>query len=253
MPHKHSNEKKQKIISKKKSEYSGWHTEIKVEFAGVKNSLTTQQNRAVFGELKQSRNEKDRQDVVNSSSNDIQVIFPQYKWHDNRGEYVSDYHHWRKSKENEKEVWTFQIKIKPHSKFEKAKFKISLDGIYDINSTKEKNKIKLTEASKDLKKVNKFNLVDVDNAVMYFYDELKDVNFSMNKLNVRTFRWIKNALADNSDYEKVKSVVDKKSVKKASKKLKKELVNKNEDDVEKDFIPDPPREPGDPFGPPPSF
>ena len=239
---------------KDNSEYAGWHAAIKVKFKKLRTKVYKYESSAVFGELVNSRNNKDRQDILSVSSNAIQVVFPQYKWYDNRGDYESDYRHWRKSKENNKEVWTFQVKLKKEVNLQKVPFVISLDGIYDINASRVNNKVIYTEISKNLEKRKVFNLVDVDNGLMYFYDELKDITFTMDGLKRRTFRWIRNGLADKEEYEKVSQYGDEPKIEQIPSTDKKSVNTKNKkDEIAKDFIPDKPRDPNNPFGFPPSF
>jgi hypothetical protein len=245
---------KTNTAKKNKSKYAGWHAAIKVKFKKLNTKVYQYKNSTVFGELVNSRNGKDRQDVLSVSSNAIEVVFPQYEWYDNRGDYESDYRHNRKSKENAKKVWTFQIRLKKDVNLKNVPFSISLDGIYDINISKDNSKVMYAEVRKDLEKRDLFNLVDVDNGLMYFYDELKDITFTMGGLKRRTFRWIKNGLADKKEYEKVTQYEDELKIEQISSTDKKSVNSENKkDEIAKDFIPDKPRDPNNPFGFPPSF
>jgi hypothetical protein len=253
-PVKTTETKKQSLPTQKRSEHSGWHAQTKVKLTASDGTVYEQGDTGVFGELRQSKNQKDKQDVLSNRVESIQVVFPQYSWHSNKGEYSSDYRHWRKSKENEKEVWTFQVKIPTDLNLSNAILQISLDGVYEVNASTAGHNVTYIESSYLPEKAKVFNLVDVDSGVMYFNDELKDLKLDMKGLQTRTFRWVR-GIADKKDYDKVSPEMyedepEESSSVRGAKTIK---DSSSKEEKPKDFIQDPPRDPNDHFGPPPSF
>ena len=251
MPVKKENIKKQNTFQKQAWESAGWHAQTKVKLTATDGKVYDQGNTGVFGALRESRNQKDKQDLLSASSETVQIVFPQYTWHIDKGEYSSDYRHWRKSKEKEKELWTFQVKVAGDAKLSKATFQLALEGVYALNASKHKHKVVYTESSYNPGKAKHFNLIDVDNQVMYFYDELKELHLSMEGKNIRTFRWVK-GLAQKEDYAiTVPEEISHETAETGQKRNSQ--TRKSKDEAAKDFIPDPPRDPNDHFGPPPAF
>ncbi len=162
---------------------------------------------AVFGELEESSNGKDRYDVLAFGTAKLRVVFPQTEWDDNNGDYVSNYQSLKE--DGEKRVWTFQVKNQRDLNLTNAQLKLSLDGPYDVDFATKDGYTSFKETlATDISKKTSIVLVDVDNQTEYSYAQLQTTNLTMDGLKTRTFRWVLGT-ADSSDYAMVNTASSK--------------------------------------------
>lgn len=179
---------------------SNWYMKTVASAQLSDGTSYTYEKGGVFGELEDSNDGQDRYDVLSFGTAILKVVFPQTEWTDN-GDYVSDYHGLKE--ENEKRVWTFQVKNEQSIDLTNAPLTLSLDGPYDVLFANQDGYISFKETlSNDTSKKTSITLVDVDNQTEYTYDALQTANLTMNGLTTRTFRWVLGAV-DSSDYNEV--------------------------------------------------
>ena len=156
----------------------------------------------VFGQLNESSDGKDRHDIIGmgTATATLEVVFPQSQWDSANGDYFSDYH----SVKEDGDSWTFQIKNmynpdRPVNLSNEA-IKITLEGIYTVESTNVNGSIRYSETlNRADKRLEQMTLIDLDNNVAYALSDLPTAEITMDGLHVRTFRWVLGSV-DDSDF-----------------------------------------------------
>ena len=191
---------------------AGWYGKTIISAIAPDNKVYIHNTAGIFGELLQSENTRDINDVPSYGAAIFQVVFPQTTWGKDNGDYFSDYQAYREDK-NQKRVWTFQIKNQKIVDLKDASIKINLDGIYEVTYSEDNGRIIYQESvTPDREKRKELILIDVDNQTSYTLEELQTANLSMNGNHVRTFRWVKGEVED-SDYAPLSAVTPAKSAK----------------------------------------
>ena len=183
---------KTKTKKVKKPKYAGWYMRTRVSATSENGTVYEHNSAGVFGELKQSKNKKDRHDIPSYGAAALQVVFPHYNWgEDDSGDYWSDYRKYNNKRPNKRAVWTFQVKNQQTVDLSNAEIQIKLDDARELNYAEENGNIKYTETGTNTEMKNKLTLVDVDNKQTYSVDELQYTNLNMDGKHTRTFRWIR--------------------------------------------------------------
>ncbi len=182
---------KNKAKKKQKAKYAGWYMQIKVSATAPNGKVYRHSSAGVFGQLKQSKKKIDKHDIPGYGAAVFQVVFPHYNWGDDSGDYYTDYRKWNKKKDGKRAVWTFQVKNQHSVHLENAPITIELEGLQNVDYTKEDGRIVYHETNLDLEKRNDFTLVDVDNNKTYSIDELENANLTMDGTHKRSFRWVR--------------------------------------------------------------
>ncbi len=188
---------------KPKQKYAGWYMRTIVKATTSDGTVYRHNSAGVFGKLKQSKGKKDRHDIAAYGPAAFQVVFPQYNWDDDSGDYYSDYRKWNKKRVNKRAVWTFQIKNQHTVDLSNADIEIALKGAQNVDFIKKDGSIAYIETEIDSEKKEAFTLVDVDNHQTYSVDELKDAELTMDGKHTRTFRWVKGTVR-TKDFTAVK-------------------------------------------------
>ncbi len=176
---------------KPKQKYAGWYMRTKVTATNTDGNVYRHHSAGVFGELKQSKKGFDRHDIPSYGSALLQVVFPQYNWDENSGDYYSDYRKYKKRSAGKRAVWTFQVKNQHTVNLADASIKIALDGMQQVDFVKKNGNVTYIETTLSPEKRDELTLVDVDNQRTYSIDELEDAGLSMDGSHTRTFRWVR--------------------------------------------------------------
>lgn len=178
---------------------AGWYGKTQISATAPDDTVYTHNTAGIFGELLESTEAKDSNDIPGYGTALLQVVFPQTTWSEDNGDYFSNYQSFIEG-ESPKRVWTFQIKNQKTVDLKDASIKITLDGIYDVTYLEENGHIKYKESTAlNPERTNILTLVDVDNHTSYTPAELKTADLRMDGLHVRTFRWVKGDV-EESDY-----------------------------------------------------
>ncbi len=178
---------------------AGWYGKTQISATAADGTVYTHNTAGIFGELLESTEAKDSNDVPGYGTALFQVVFPQTTWGEDNGDYFSNYQSFIEG-ESPKRVWTFQVKNQKIVDLKDASIKITLDGIYDVAYLEENGRIRYRESTAlNPERTNMLTLVDVDNHTGYTPSELKTADLSMDGLHVRTFRWVKGEV-EESDY-----------------------------------------------------
>lgn len=181
--------KKQK---KQKVKDAGWYMRIRAIATTDDGTVYKHDTAGVFGKLKHSKYKKDRHDIPAYDAATFQVVFPQYNWGDDSGDYFSDYRKWKEKRTDKRVVYTFQVKNQKTVDLSNASLRLFVDPPQNVNFIKESNgHIKYIETDKEPEKLDDFTLVDVDNQKTYSMDELENTNLSMDGNHTRTFRMVR--------------------------------------------------------------
>ena len=203
---------------------AGWYgkTKISVNFTDIDNSVKVLKHTTagVFGELKQSSDDKDQHDVPGYGPAVFQIIMiPEFSTDTSAG-FFTEYKNYN-PENSDKKVWTFQIKqqssicleVNPDDSskcnrwmdLKDSPIAINLEGVYDVEYRDDRGSVEYKESSTvDTEKVIALTLVDVDIGTKYTVEELASANLTMNGLHVRTFRWVVGPV-DSTDYEALSS------------------------------------------------
>ena len=178
---------------------AGWYGKTQIRATAPDDTVYTHNTAGIFGELLESTEAKDINDVPGYDSALLQVVFPQTTWGEDNGDYFSNYQSFIEG-ESPKKVWTFQIKNQKTVDLKDASIKITLDGIYDVTYLEEDGRNRYKESAvSNPERTNMLTLVDVDNHTSYTPTELKTANLRMDGLHTRTFRWVRGEV-EESDY-----------------------------------------------------
>lgn len=185
---------------------AGWYGQTKISATAPDDTVYTHNTAGIFGELLQSGDAKDENDVPGYGTALLQVVFPQPTWGEDSGDYFSNYQSFTEDG-NEKRVWTFQVKNQKTVDLKNAPIKITLDGVYDVTYKKENGHISYKESTTlNTQRTNALTLVDIDNHRNYTLAELQSADLNMDGMHVRTFRWVKGDI-DESDFEPLAKTV----------------------------------------------
>lgn len=178
---------------------AGWYGKTQISATTSDDTVYTHNTAGIFGELLESTDAKDSNDVPGHGTALLQVVFPQTTWGEDNGDYFSNYQSFIEG-ESPKRVWTFQIKNQKTVDLKDASIKITLDGIYDVTYLEEDGRTRYKESTAlSPERTNMLTLVDVDNHTSYTPTELNTADLSMDGLHIRTFRWVKGEV-EESDY-----------------------------------------------------
>ncbi len=178
---------------------AGWYGKTQISATAPDDTIYTHNTAGIFGELQESTEAKDSNDVPGHGTALLQVVFPQTTWGEDNGDYFSNYQSFIEG-ESLKRVWTFQIKNQKTVDLKDAAIKITLDGVYDVTYLEENGRTRYKESTAlNLERTNMLTLIDVDNHTSYTPTELKTADLGMDGLHVRTFRWVKGGV-EESDY-----------------------------------------------------
>lgn len=178
---------------------AGWYGKTQISATSTDGTVYTHNTAGIFGELLESTEAKDSNDVPGHGTALFQIVFPQTNWGEYNGDYFSNYQSFIEG-ESPKRVWTFQIKNQKTVDLKDASIKITLDGIYDVTYLEENGRTRYKESrALNPERTNILTLIDVDNHTSYAPSELKTADLSMDGLHVRTFRWVKGEV-EESDY-----------------------------------------------------
>lgn len=188
---------------------AGWYMKTSVSAKDPSTSTVYAHKTAgIFGELKESSDDKDRHDIPGYGSAILQVVFVQTTWGSDNGDYFSDY---RANSDDTRKVWTFQVKNEKDVHLENADITIMLEGVYDVSSLEEEGRIRYKETlSSDNSKKDAIKLVDVDNQQAYSYEDLQHIQLNMDGKNIRTFRWVLGDV-ESEDYAPLNPVASKRA------------------------------------------
>jgi len=180
-----------KVQKAKKVRAAGWYMRTRVAATAQDGTVYTHNTAGVFGELRQSKNGKDRHDIPSYGPTTLQVVFPHYHWGSkNSGDYWSDYRKYIPKRRKHRRVWTFLVRNQKGVDLSQADLRIFLDDARMVKSAKENGTFRYIEVGINDKMKNRFTLVDVDNHKTYKVDELADANLKMDGKHTRTFRWV---------------------------------------------------------------
>lgn len=190
------------------SQLAGWYGKTQISAIAPDDTVYTHNTAGIFGELQQSIDTKDANDLPGFGEAILQIVFPQTTWGEDNGDYFSDYQSFTEDS-NKKRVWTFQIKNQKTVDLKDAPIKITLEGTYDITYLEENGHISYKESTKsNTQRAYALTLIDVDNHRSYTQTELPSVDLNMDGMHIRTFRWVKGDI-EESDFEPlVKAVSD---------------------------------------------
>lgn len=174
------------------SNLQAWYMRTIAEATAPDGTIYKHKTAGIFGELAESQDGKDTNDIAALGASTLQVVFPQSNWDEYSGDYFSDYR--ALAKEDTKQVWTFQVKnynTELHVNLANAPLKITLEGPYDVKRIVKNGYFSYDEKlSKDTSRKTSITLIDIDNQKSYSYDELASTELNMDGLNVRTFKWV---------------------------------------------------------------
>ena len=178
---------------------AGWYMRTVVK-ATNNGKVYVHKTAGVMGELKESKDGKDRHDISAFGAPVLSVVFVQTEWGEDSGDYFSDYRTYT-GNEN-RQVWTIQVKNNTDkANLTHAALELTLDGPYTVYEEEQEGRTKYKEVlSKDTSKKDNIILVDVDNHKEYSYNELQNAQLSMDGLKTRTFRWVLGTTLEE-DYE----------------------------------------------------
>lgn len=178
---------------------AGWYGKTQISATAPDDTVYTHNTAGIFGELLESTEAKDSNDIPGHGTALLQVVFPQTTWGEDNGDYFSNYQSFIEG-ESPKRIWTFQIKNQKTVDLKDASIKITLDGVYDVTYLEENGRTRYKESTAlNPDRTKMLTLVDVDNHTSYAPSELKTANLNMDGLHVRTFRWVKGEVEEN-DY-----------------------------------------------------
>ena len=180
---------------------AGWYMRTTVKATAADGTVYSHNSAGLIGELEQSMAEKDKHDIASYGPAALQVVFPQYNWGEESGDYWSDYRKYENGAET-RAVWTFQIKNQKTIDLSNADIEIALKDAQNVDFVKEKGQVRYIETDVDSSKRDAFTLVDVDNQQTYSIDELENADLSMDGKHTRTFRWVRGSVQDE-DFEPV--------------------------------------------------
>jgi len=187
----HHNVSGRESTKAKKIQIAGWYMRIRVAATMQDGTVYTHNTAGVFGELRQSRNGKDRHDIPSYGPATLQVVFPHYHWgKKNSGDYWSDYRRFKRRWYRTRRVWTFLVRNQKGVDLSQADLRIFLDDARIVKRVTEHGRARYIEAGTDPKKKERFTLVDVDNHRTYRPDELSEADLNMDGKHTRTFRWV---------------------------------------------------------------
>lgn len=170
---------------------AGWFMKTGVTATAGDGTLYNHTTAGVFGELLQSSDGKDRNDVPGYGTAILQVVFTQTGWDEGNGDYFSDYRAWDETNVSKKS-WTFQVKNQHTVNLANAPISITLDGAYNVSYTDDENGgtyYKISPTPDNVKRAS-VTLVDVDNNTTYTSEQLTSASLFMDGLHTRTFRWV---------------------------------------------------------------
>ncbi|MCK5855792.1 MAG: hypothetical protein KAG56_11270 [Sulfurovaceae bacterium] len=171
--------------------FAGWYMRTKVYATAADGKVYWHETAGVFGKLKQCIYNKDIHDIPSFGPSILQVVFPKTKWGEDNGDYFSDYYRWTREKSGKRAVWTFQIKNQHTVDLSHADIRIKLKGQQNITFTRKDGVVKYAEAKLKWGKREAYNLVDVDNAKVYEFSQVRNAHLNMDGLHTRTFRWVR--------------------------------------------------------------
>ncbi len=170
---------------------AGWYMRIRALATTSEGTKYAHDSGGVFGELRQSRNRKDRHDIPSYGAATFHVVFPRYYWNEDSGDYDSDYRHYNARRSDRRRVWTFQVKNQKTADLSNASLRLFVDDPVRVTYVTKAGNVQYFERAADRSMQSKFTLVDVDNHMTYTLDNLKDTEFSMDGSHVRTFRLVR--------------------------------------------------------------
>ena len=186
------------------SEEAGWYMRIRVQATAEDGTKYAHNTGGIFGELKQSKNGKDRHDIPTFAPAIFHVVFPHYYWKEASGDYDSDYRHYDRHRTHHRRVWTFQVKNQKGVDLSDAPLQIRIDDPVKVLAKQEQGNLRYIETKGDPKMKRRFTLVDVDNRSTYTLDELDHAQLSMDGNHTRTFRLVRGQVRER-DFQPVKS------------------------------------------------
>ena len=168
----------------------GWYMRTVATATTPEGKVYTHRTAGVLGELKDSSDSLDRHDIDAFGTATLYVVFPKVK-NNSVEDYFSDYHRYDPNDQYdaERQVWTFQVKNETGEDLSNASINLKIEGPYKVY--KKKDGVGYEEiASGDNEMLQHLSLVDLDNHKVYAYNQLQNVDLSMEGKKVRTFRWV---------------------------------------------------------------
>ena len=177
-------------IPTSRGEIGGWYGRTAVSATASDGKIYSHGSAGIFGELINSDEGVDGNDIPSMGFAAIQIVFPQEDG-ENFKDFFSNY---KGASESGKQSWTFQVKNQARVNLSGAPITITLPEVKRVEYKKVAGKIIYGAEIQDDDKLANLILVDVDNKKSYTPEELKEATLSMSGpdcgLNTRTFKWV---------------------------------------------------------------
>ena len=187
------------VLPHNTAKIGGWYGRTIVSAKASDGKVYIHKTAGVFGQLIDSKSERDRHDISALGTAILQVVFPHGDWAEKSGDYFSNYQRYTKDGTTKKS-WVFQVKNQRTVDLSDAPLTIKLDAIHKVTYKKVDGGITYYEnGGEDKALLQKLTLIDVDNGKSYSVDELATANLTMGGKHTRTFKWVLGGV-DASDF-----------------------------------------------------
>jgi len=181
---------------------AGWYMRTVVTAIAPSGAVYTHNTAGIFGELDDSSDGIDSHDIESIGRATLQIRFVNDRLEEGK-EYFSDYRSFSKEIP-EHESWLFLVKNETGENLSEATFKLAVESPVKVFRRPSDNAfVERKDPSSEL--LRHLYLIDVDNQKAYTYEEAANTTFSMEKMRVRTFRWVVGEPTQD-DYNKPASV-----------------------------------------------
>jgi hypothetical protein len=173
-------------VESKSLEPSGWYMRVIVQATDENDKVYIHNSAGVFGELDESLDGLDKHDIPAKGSAVLQVRFVNDNLDNTQG-YYSDYRSYDNNKT--KESWDIVV-INDDSNVDLSNAPIQLEIEAQKDIYRKANGLYTETPSPDKTKLDNLKIIDLDNQVVYSYNDLKNANLSMDGKKERKFRLI---------------------------------------------------------------
>jgi hypothetical protein len=175
---------------------AGWYakTTLQGEYEGRTYSHTTA---GIFGELRESVEGQDANDVPAIGTPTFQILFPKSDWGEASGDYFSDY----RAYDGAHKSWHFQVRNDGGIDLSAATFSLWIEGVYPVGykATADGGNTYDVSITQDTDRAATLTLIDLDSQQAYTPAQLPTQDFSMEGSHARNFRWVQGEV-DPQDY-----------------------------------------------------